>query len=47
MNSELHVNCVPLKPAPLRVMVCGLFPALSVTVRVALTVPDAAGVKVT
>jgi hypothetical protein len=34
-------------PFPVRLSVCGLFAALSLTVKVPLRVPDAVGVKVT
>ena len=37
----------PVSPVPLKVAVCGLLLALSVTVRVAVRVPEMAGEKIT
>ena len=41
------VQLPPLPPVPLRAEVCGLFDALSVTVRVPLAAPDWVGAKYT
>lgn len=42
---DVVVQLLPLPPVPLREAVCGLFEALSVTVRVPLAAPDVVGAK--